>query len=210
MNVTTGTMTGTTAVLLLACLPGCSEVAYQARVISRLSNVELWDLYLEESDFSGLSLIEVELMARNDIFKIDKDDALQGYAGQRVLSLVEPDRFPREDPVPDGTCATFESRGAAQQAFLSAGAPLEDRKGLDPDGDGLACGWKACLTYARDEGQRYQAAYRRWERGPRYRKLSSLEKALYYGGTAIIYRKPPDKVPIHFSSPERRPKPEGC
>ena len=29
----------------------------------------------------------------------------------------------------------------AQQAFLEAGGPERDRKGLDPDGDGYACAW---------------------------------------------------------------------
>ena len=29
----------------------------------------------------------------------------------------------------------------AQSAFLDSGGPEKDRKGLDPDGDGFACGW---------------------------------------------------------------------
>lgn len=149
-------------------------------------------------------------MTRNDVLRTNKDDALQGYAGQRVLSLAEPDRFQREEPAPDGACAAFEGLGAAQQAFLSAGGPLKDRNGLDPDGDGFACGWKACLTCARDEAQRYQAAYRRWEGGPRYRSLSRLERALYSTITTTFHQEAPDKVPIHFPKPERHPKPERC
>ncbi len=38
-------------------------------------------------------------------------------------------------------CAQYASPDQAQIAFLSEGGPQRDRKGLDPDGDGYACGW---------------------------------------------------------------------
>lgn len=38
-------------------------------------------------------------------------------------------------------CAAFPSPDQAQIAFLDAGGPQRDRRGLDPDGDGYACGW---------------------------------------------------------------------
>ncbi|WP_264210280.1 hypothetical protein [Leisingera thetidis] len=38
-------------------------------------------------------------------------------------------------------CAEFASPDQAQVAFLEAGGPERDRKALDPDGDGFACGW---------------------------------------------------------------------
>ena len=38
-------------------------------------------------------------------------------------------------------CAKYSSADLAQEAFLEAGGPERDRKGLDPDGDGFACGW---------------------------------------------------------------------
>ncbi len=38
-------------------------------------------------------------------------------------------------------CAEFGSSDQAQAAFLDAGGPNRDRKGLDPDGDGFACRW---------------------------------------------------------------------
>lgn len=41
----------------------------------------------------------------------------------------------------DAACAKFGTPDAAQDAFLNAGGPDRDRKGLDPDGDGYACGW---------------------------------------------------------------------
>lgn len=42
---------------------------------------------------------------------------------------------------PNVACARFTSSDFAQQAFLEAGGPQRDRKGLDPDGDGFACAW---------------------------------------------------------------------
>lgn len=38
-------------------------------------------------------------------------------------------------------CAKYASPDQAQTAFLAAGGPNRDRKGLDPDGDGFACSW---------------------------------------------------------------------
>ncbi len=41
----------------------------------------------------------------------------------------------------DRACASQPSAALAQQAFLAAGGPEKDRLGMDPDGDGFACGW---------------------------------------------------------------------
>lgn len=38
-------------------------------------------------------------------------------------------------------CAEFASADLAQIAFLEEGGPKRDRRALDPDGDGYACGW---------------------------------------------------------------------
>ena len=38
-------------------------------------------------------------------------------------------------------CARYASPDLAQQDFLARGGPEKDRNGLDPDGDGFACGW---------------------------------------------------------------------
>ncbi|MCB5410231.1 hypothetical protein [Pseudogemmobacter faecipullorum] len=38
-------------------------------------------------------------------------------------------------------CARYASPDLAQQDFLARGGPDKDRNGLDPDGDGFACGW---------------------------------------------------------------------
>ncbi|WP_101341063.1 hypothetical protein [Cereibacter azotoformans] len=42
---------------------------------------------------------------------------------------------------PGSACARYASPDLAQQDFLASGGPDRDRKGLDPDGDGFACGW---------------------------------------------------------------------
>jgi len=52
--------------------------------------------------------------------------------------------YPREggsDERRDRACARYVSDDLAQQAFLEAGGPQEDTRGMDPDGDGYACGW---------------------------------------------------------------------
>ncbi len=38
-------------------------------------------------------------------------------------------------------CAGFASKDDAQTAFLAAGGPRQDPRGMDPDGDGFVCGW---------------------------------------------------------------------
>ncbi|PTX54139.1 hypothetical protein C8N43_2946 [Litoreibacter ponti] len=38
-------------------------------------------------------------------------------------------------------CASYGSSELAQDAFLKAGGPSKDKLGVDPDGDGYACGW---------------------------------------------------------------------
>jgi hypothetical protein len=41
----------------------------------------------------------------------------------------------------NSACQRLGSPDRAQQAFLAAGGPQKDPKGLDPDGDGFVCGW---------------------------------------------------------------------
>ncbi|MFA8441476.1 hypothetical protein [Yoonia sp.] len=38
-------------------------------------------------------------------------------------------------------CATYATPDDAQRDFLARGGPERDRRGIDPDGDGFACGW---------------------------------------------------------------------
>lgn len=38
-------------------------------------------------------------------------------------------------------CAEYATADDAQRDFLARGGPERDRRGIDPDGDGFACGW---------------------------------------------------------------------
>lgn len=38
-------------------------------------------------------------------------------------------------------CRSYATAEAAQTAFIAAGGPVIDPRGLDPDGDGYVCGW---------------------------------------------------------------------
>lgn len=38
-------------------------------------------------------------------------------------------------------CAKYRTPDEAQRDFIARGGPQRDRRGLDPDGDGFACGW---------------------------------------------------------------------
>ena len=57
-----------------------------------------------------------------------------GTALYRRSSLRAEARFAK-------SCAEFASYDLAQEEFLALGGPERDRKGMDPDGDGFACGW---------------------------------------------------------------------
>lgn len=39
------------------------------------------------------------------------------------------------------SCVRYGSDDAAQRAFLAGGGPERNYQGMDPDGDGFACGW---------------------------------------------------------------------
>ncbi|MDE9451188.1 hypothetical protein J3R80_12000 [Aliiroseovarius sp. Z3] len=73
---------------------------------------------------SGVSVVEYALSTTNTVGQsIYSRSALSGDArAQR-------------------NCARYTSADFAQIAFLEAGGPNRDRHGLDPDGDGFACGW---------------------------------------------------------------------
>lgn len=57
--------------------------------------------------------------------------------GQPIYSRINPLR----GSMNASACGRYASPDLAQQAFLEAGGPENDRKSLDPDGDGFACGW---------------------------------------------------------------------
>ncbi len=73
---------------------------------------------------SGPSVVEFALSTRNRVGE-------QIYSRTNVMAAS---RFNKN-------CAKYTSADQAQQAFLKAGGPKRDGKGLDPDGDGFACYW---------------------------------------------------------------------
>lgn len=63
--------------------------------------------------------------------------ATTNAVGQQVYrrsSVNAENRFAR-------ACGEYTSQDQAQAAFLEMGGPENDRKGMDPDGDGFACYW---------------------------------------------------------------------
>ncbi|MEM7719501.1 MAG: hypothetical protein AAF222_09865 [Pseudomonadota bacterium] len=66
-------------------------------------------------------------------FALSTNNAV-GQAVYERSSRFNEDRYRR-------ACADFGSPDQAQAAFLAAGGPERDRRGLDPDGDGFACFW---------------------------------------------------------------------
>jgi hypothetical protein len=58
----------------------------------------------------------------------------KGVALYRRSNLSGQSRYQRN-------CAQYASPDRAQEDFLAKGGPERDRLGLDPDGDGFACGW---------------------------------------------------------------------
>lgn len=73
---------------------------------------------------AGPNIIQYALQAPND-------------RGEPVFdrsSLSGEGRFQRN-------CAKYRTPDDAQRDFISRGGPQRDRLGIDPDGDGFACGW---------------------------------------------------------------------
>lgn len=99
---------------------------------------------------------DAELIARNrEQYQVVQPTALPSRAGNTGPNIVEyalstthpvgakiynriglnkQSRFERN-------CAKYSSADRAQIDFLANGGPNRDRMGLDPDGDGYACGW---------------------------------------------------------------------
>ncbi|MDB5658367.1 MAG: hypothetical protein JWS10_982 [Cypionkella sp.] len=114
----------------------------------------------DEQDFQAVSKRETiesdkARIERNRAqYQVDQPTALPQRAGSDAPNIVQ---FAISANHPKGTqmykrgglrlnsynaaCGKFPSPDLAQEAFLAAGGPDRDRKGLDPDGDGYACSW---------------------------------------------------------------------
>ena len=58
----------------------------------------------------------------------------QEWYSRSLLTINAQGRFERN-------CADYRSPDEAQRDFLARGGPERDPRGIDPDGDGFACGW---------------------------------------------------------------------
>lgn len=115
----------------------------------------------EENDFDAVDDArsiesDKELIARNrERYEVIQPTDLPARSGDKGPNIVE---YALNTSHPVGTklysrfgfnkqarfernCAKYPSADQAQLDFLDRGGPERDRLGLDPDGDGYACGW---------------------------------------------------------------------
>ncbi len=78
----------------------------------------------DRSGNAGPNIVEYALRAPND----------RGEPVFDRTSFSGENRFQRN-------CAGYRTPDDAQRDFISRGGPQRDRLGIDPDGDGFACGW---------------------------------------------------------------------
>lgn len=114
----------------------------------------------DEQDFGAVSSRETiesdaERIARNRAnYQIVQPTALPvrpgGSSGPNIVAFALSTTHAPGTPVyrrsglslnSGNACGRFASADLAQEAFLADGGPERDRKGLDADGDGFACGW---------------------------------------------------------------------
>lgn len=131
-----------------------------AGIVETTSEMKNSPAISDEQDFSAVSARETiesdkERIARNKAqYQVDQPSALPQRSSDEATTIVQ-FALATSNPVgaqmykrsslrvssSNAACARFASPDLAQQAFLDAGGPAKDRKGLDPDGDGFACAW---------------------------------------------------------------------
>lgn len=115
----------------------------------------------DENNFDAVSSREsiesdaARLEANRQQYQVVQPTALPSRAGSAQPNVVQ---YALQTRHPKGTrvhrrfnvsstakfqrnCAVYGSADEAQIDFLARGGPERDRRGLDPDGDGYACGW---------------------------------------------------------------------
>jgi len=115
----------------------------------------------DENDFGAVSSRQsiesdaARIQANRQQYQVVQPTALPSRAGNAQPNVVQ---YALQTTHPKGTkvhrrsgfttaaktqrnCAAFASSDEAQIDFLARGGPSRDRQGLDPDGDGYACGW---------------------------------------------------------------------
>jgi hypothetical protein len=78
----------------------------------------------DRSGNAGPNIVQYALQAPND----------RGEPVFDRIGLSGEGRFQRN-------CSSYRTPDDAQRDFISRGGPQRDRLGIDPDGDGFACGW---------------------------------------------------------------------
>lgn len=100
-----------------------SDAQRRAEQAERLVVVEPVPLPSQRAD-SGPNIVQYAINAPNQ--------KGQQWYSRSILS--GDNRFQRN-------CATYANPDEAQRDFLRRGGPERDQRGIDPDGDGFACGW---------------------------------------------------------------------
>ena len=100
-----------------------SDAERRARQAAAYQLMEVTDLP-DRNGSLGPNIVQYALQAPNDLGEPVFDRS--GFNAQS--------RFERN-------CAKYRTPDDAQRDFISRGGPQRDRLGLDPDGDGFACGW---------------------------------------------------------------------
>ncbi len=106
-------------------------------------------LYTIEQQKIDARIAERELaQARSQLVIVEPTSVPRGVEGvnialfaQQSTNAVGERIYPRRGIGVGGACGRAGSADQAQRAFLAAGGPAADPRGLDPDGDGFACAW---------------------------------------------------------------------
>jgi len=137
--------------------PSGAEVTTAQTQTALASNPDISD----EQDFSAVASREsiesdAERRARQAAaYQLIEATALpdrDGNVGPNIVQYALQAPNDRGEPVFDRSglsgegrfqrnCAKYRTPDEAQRDFLTRGGPQRDRLGLDPDGDGFACGW---------------------------------------------------------------------
>lgn len=107
------------------------------------------NLYTLEQQRIDAAIAERELAeARRQLVIVQPGSVPQASEGVNIAlyaaqtnNAVGERRYSRGFGLGMGGCRRYSTPDQAQRAFLAAGGPERDPHGLDPDGDGFACGW---------------------------------------------------------------------
>ena len=103
-----------------------------------LYSMGLLDSFLCALETNGIDAIVFDKVQPNPTFE-NVEDGLALYYRSNCQGVVA---FGGGSVLDAGrTCSGYASADTAQRAFIAAGGPILDPKGMDPDGDGFVCGW---------------------------------------------------------------------